>query len=86
MQVVLTQNNGRQKTYALAYATSDFTQKTPGARIVKLSDGTFRAEGYSTPAVVATGTLAECYDALRSYGNDALSYGTPDDDWRLLAI
>lgn len=86
MQVILTPVSGpRTKLYALAYTMADFTRSRPVARIVKAGEG-FRAEGYKTGAVVTEGTLAECYDALRNYGNSTTSYGDPDTDYRLLAL
>lgn len=66
MQVVLTPNDGRRALYAYGYNAADVTRRRPIARIIKLEDGTFRAEGLCTmPVTYATGTLAECYDALQ---------------------
>ena len=78
--------SSRTRVHCLAYTMADFTRSQPVARIVKTGDDTFRAEGYQTGAVVAEGTMAECYDALRNYGSSTTSYGDPDTDYRLLAM
>ena len=87
LQVIFTNVvSPRTRVHCLAYTMADFTRSQPVARIVKTGDDTFRAEGYKTGAVVAEGTMAECYDALRNYGGGATSYGDPDTDYRLLAL
>lgn len=71
---------------AVAYRADDTEQRTPVGAIIDAGPDRYRAEGFATMMLVTYGTMTQCMLALRDYPEQALTYGDPDTDYRLLSV